>query len=99
MLSSDESTLALHLTRVPELTVVTNSLPVAEVFDVGGRPDQTVVLSGGARTPSDALVGPVAVRTIRSLRVDWAFMGVHATTPGGAWSGCPPSPRWTRRRC
>jgi DeoR/GlpR family transcriptional regulator of sugar metabolism len=73
--------LALHLARVPELTVVTNSLPVAEVFDVGGRPDQTVVLSGGVRTPSDALVGPVAVRAIRSLHVDWAFMGVHGIDP------------------
>jgi DeoR/GlpR family transcriptional regulator of sugar metabolism len=73
--------LAQHLRRVPELTVVTNSLPVAEVFDVGGRPDQTVVLSGGVRTPSDALVGPVAVRAIRSLHVDWAFMGVHGIDP------------------
>jgi DeoR/GlpR family transcriptional regulator of sugar metabolism len=69
--------LARHLARIPELTVVTNSLPVAEVLDASGRPDQTVVLSGGVRTPSDALVGPVAVRAIRSLHVDWAFMGVH----------------------
>src|SRR6266540_3593805 len=55
--------------RVSELTEVTNSLPVAEVLDASGRPDQTVVLSGGIRTPSDALVGPVAVRAIRSLPV------------------------------
>jgi DeoR/GlpR family transcriptional regulator of sugar metabolism len=72
---------AHHLARVPELTVVTNSLPVAEVFDAIGRPDQEVVLSGGVRTPSDALVGPVAVRAIRSLHVDWAFMGVHGIDP------------------
>src|SRR6266540_1938028 len=44
-------------------------------------PEQTVVLSGGIRTPSDALVGPVAVRAIRSLHVDWAFMGVHGIHP------------------
>jgi DeoR/GlpR family transcriptional regulator of sugar metabolism len=73
--------LAHHLAHVPELTVVTNSLPVAEVLDASGRPDQTVVLSGGIRTPSDALVGPVAVRAIRSLHVDWAFMGVHGIHP------------------
>src|SRR6266542_84811 len=73
--------LAHYLARVPELTVVTNSLPVAEVLDASGRPDQTVVLSGGIRTPSDALVGPVAVRAIRSLHVDWAFMGVHGIHP------------------
>jgi len=72
---------AHHLARVPGLTVVTNSLPVAEVLDASGRPDQTVVLSGGIRTPSDALVGPVAVRAIRSLHVDWAFMGVHGIHP------------------
>jgi DeoR/GlpR family transcriptional regulator of sugar metabolism len=73
--------LAHHLARVPALTVVTNSLRVAEVFDVDGLPDQEVVLSGGVRTPSDALVGPVAVRAIRSLHVDWAFMGVHGIDP------------------
>src|SRR6266704_5248109 len=73
--------LAHHLARVPELTVVTNSLPVAEVLDASGRPDQTVVLSGGVRTPSDALVGPVAVRAVRSLHVDWLFMGVHGVDP------------------
>src|SRR6266545_3597526 len=56
--------LAHYLARVPELTVVTNSLPVAEVLDASGRPDQTVVLSGGIRTPSDALVGPVGVHGI-----------------------------------
>ena len=42
-----------------------------------GRTDQTVVLTGGLRTPSDALVGPVADAAIRSLHVDLLFMGVH----------------------
>ena len=41
------------------------------------RPDLTVVLTGGVRTPSDALVGPVAVTTLRSLHVDLLFIGVH----------------------
>ena len=36
-----------------------------------------MILTGGVRTPSDALVGPVAVATIRSLHVDMLFMGVH----------------------
>src|SRR6266516_2094549 len=78
--------LAHHLARVPELTVVTNSLPVAEVLDASGRPDQTVVLSGGVRTLSDALVGPVAVRAIRSLHVDWGFMGVHGIHPDAGFT-------------
>jgi DeoR/GlpR family transcriptional regulator of sugar metabolism len=35
------------------------------------------VLTGGVRTPSDALVGPVAVSAIRGLHVDTLFLGVH----------------------
>ena len=40
-------------------------------------PRLTVVLTGGERTPSDALVGPVAVAALRRLHVDWLLMGVH----------------------
>jgi DeoR/GlpR family transcriptional regulator of sugar metabolism len=69
-------TLAHHLTDVAELTVVTNSVRIADVFHRAGG-DQTVVLTGGIRTPSDALVGPVAVTAIRSLNVDLLLLGVH----------------------
>jgi DeoR/GlpR family transcriptional regulator of sugar metabolism len=69
--------LAKRLTDIPGLTVLTNSVPVAEVLYKDGRPDQTVILSGGVRTPSDALVGPFAVAVIRSLHVDSVFMGSH----------------------
>jgi len=72
--------LALRMVDVPELTVVTNSIPVADVFYRAGRTDQTVVLTGGVRTPSDALVGPVAVAAIRSLHLDVLFLGVHGMT-------------------
>src|SRR5215216_4267435 len=40
-------------------------------------PDVTIVLTGGVRTPSDSLVGPVAVTALRSLHVDVLFTGVH----------------------
>ena len=70
-------TLAAHLATVPNLTVVTNSLKVAEVLYGQGRRDLTVVLTGGIRTPSDGLVGPIAVHAIRSLHVDLVIMGVH----------------------
>ncbi|MGH3242328.1 MAG: DeoR/GlpR family DNA-binding transcription regulator [Spirillospora sp.] len=70
-------TLAHRLVEVPRLTVVTNSMRVAEVFHGKGRADQTVVLTGGVRTPSDALVGPVAVAAVRSLNVDLLLLGVH----------------------
>jgi DeoR/GlpR family transcriptional regulator of sugar metabolism len=68
---------ALELRTVPDLTVVTNSVPVAESLHRAARDDLTVVLIGGVRTPSDALVGPVAVAALRTLNVDWLFLGVH----------------------
>jgi len=69
--------LAHHLHSIPDLTVVTNSIQVANVLHREQRHDLTVVLTGGVRTPSDALVGPVAVTTLRSLHVDLLFIGVH----------------------
>jgi len=61
----------------PELTVVTNSLPVADLLHRRGRLDQRVILTGGVRTPSDALVGPFAVAALRTVHVDRAILGVH----------------------
>jgi DeoR/GlpR family transcriptional regulator of sugar metabolism len=69
--------LARRLTDVPRLTIVTNSVPVADVLYQAGRVDQTIILTGGVRTPSDALVGPFAVAALRSIHVDLVFMGVH----------------------
>jgi DeoR/GlpR family transcriptional regulator of sugar metabolism len=69
--------LASHIVDVPNLTVVTNSVRVADVLHQSQRTDRTVVLTGGVRTPSDALVGPVAVAALRSLHLDSVFMGVH----------------------
>ena len=62
---------------IPRLTVVTNSLRVAEVLYEAGGDDMIVVLTGGERTPSDALVGPLSVAALRRLHVDWLLMGVH----------------------
>jgi DeoR/GlpR family transcriptional regulator of sugar metabolism len=71
-------TMARFLDDVPDLTVVTNSIRVADVLQQQrGRTDRTVVLTGGVRTPSDALVGPVAVQALRSLHLDVVFLGVH----------------------
>ncbi len=69
--------LARKLIDCPGLTVLTNSVPVADVLYKDGRADQTVILSGGVRTPSDALVGPFAVEVIRSLHVDTVYLGSH----------------------
>ncbi len=69
--------LAYQLVDVPELTVVTNSVRIADVFHHAPRADRTVVLTGGIRTPSDALVGPLATAALRSMHLDVVFMGVH----------------------
>ncbi|MFJ7998280.1 DeoR/GlpR family DNA-binding transcription regulator [Streptomyces sp. NPDC096310] len=87
-LSGGTTTYALAhlLLDVPDLTVVTNSMRVADVFHSAqqtepggaGRPGAAmVVLTGGVRTPSDSLVGPVADQAIRSLHFDVLFLGVH----------------------
>src|SRR4051794_9427169 len=69
--------LARRLVDVADLTVLTNSVPVADSLYRADRPDRTVVLTGGERTPSDALVGPIAVAAIRTLHPDVLFLGVH----------------------
>lgn len=69
--------LARRMADVADLVVVTNSLPVADALHERRRSDLSVVLTGGVRTPSDALVGPVAAATLRSLHLDVVFMGVH----------------------
>ncbi len=73
--------LARRLTDLEGLTVVTNSVPVADVLYRLGRPDQTIIVTGGVRTPSDALVGPFAVAALRTIHVDLVFMGVHGMDP------------------
>ncbi|WP_290049756.1 DeoR/GlpR family DNA-binding transcription regulator [Amycolatopsis solani] len=75
-------TLARALDAIPGLTIVTNSIQVADVLRGSTQPDRTVVLTGGVRTPSDALVGPVAVHSLRSLHLDVVFLGVHGMADG-----------------
>lgn len=68
---------ARHLVDIPGLTVVTNSVWVADVLYRSGSDSVSVLLTGGLRTPSDALVGPIAIAALRSLHLDTVFMGVH----------------------
>jgi DeoR/GlpR family transcriptional regulator of sugar metabolism len=78
--------LAEELTGVADLTVVTNSIPVADILYRAGRPDQTVVLTGGTRTPSDALVGPVAQEAAARINLDLLFLGVHGMSPRAGYT-------------
>jgi DeoR/GlpR family transcriptional regulator of sugar metabolism len=67
---------ARTIRQLPNLTVVTNSVPVAQLLHEGGG-NSVVVLTGGVRTPSDALVGPVAISALQGLHVDRLFLGAH----------------------
>ena len=66
------------IVTIPRITVVTNSTTVADAIaalDPAGH--VSLILTGGVRTPSAALVGPVADRTIATMHVDQLFLGVH----------------------
>lgn len=74
--------LARELAAGPRITVVTNSVRIADLFQVdvsagSNRTRSTVILIGGERTPSDALVGPIATAALRQLHLDVLFLGVH----------------------
>lgn len=76
---------AARLLGIPRLTIVTNSLPVAELVRTaagqgGGGP--ALLLTGGSPTPSAALVGPLAELAIGSLHVDLLVLGAHGVAEG-----------------
>ncbi|WP_328786986.1 DeoR/GlpR family DNA-binding transcription regulator [Streptomyces sp. NBC_00273] len=82
---------ATRLRDIAGLTVVTNSLPVAQLLRPTGAEGPTgpaLLLTGGTPTKSASLVGPLADQAIRSLQVDLLIIGAHgvseragATTP------------------
>jgi DeoR family glycerol-3-phosphate regulon repressor len=74
--------LARELAGGPRITVVTNSVRIADLFhhaasSGSARNASTVILVGGERTPSDALVGPIATGALKQLHLDVLFLGVH----------------------
>ncbi|MFC9294828.1 DeoR/GlpR family DNA-binding transcription regulator [Streptomyces sp. NPDC057011] len=77
---------AARLLGVPRLTIVTNSLPVAELVRAaerdGGADAPALLLTGGSPTPSAALVGPLADLVIGSLHVDLLVLGAHGVAEG-----------------
>lgn len=87
-LSAGTTTFALaeRLIGIPGITIVTNSVRVVNLLHSGQAVEHSargasVVLTGGTPTPSDALVGPIAGLTIRSLHLDMLFLGCHGIDP------------------
>ncbi|MFD1673276.1 DeoR/GlpR family DNA-binding transcription regulator [Alicyclobacillus fodiniaquatilis] len=69
-------TLSQSLRGFRDVTFVTNSTNVALALKSGGFDD--IYLTGGHfRTPSDALVGPLAEAAAMQVHTDILFMGVH----------------------
>lgn len=69
-------TLARQIRGFSGVTFVTNSTNVAIELKTNGYDD--ILLTGGRfRTPSDALVGPLAESAARKLYTDILFLGVH----------------------
>lgn len=89
-LSAGTTTFALaeQLAGHPDLTVVTNSTDAAMLlFDT--LPDSSlVILTGGVRTISHALVGPIAETALGELTVDLVFHGFHGVDPRAGFT-CP----------
>lgn len=75
---------AHRLRDIAGLTVVTNSLPVAELLRPSGRQEgidgPTLLVTGGAPTKSASLVGPLADQAIGSLQVDLLIVGAHGVS-------------------
>ena len=78
--------LAKRLRDVPSLTIVTNSVPISDLFAQKPRGDQTVVLTGGVRTPTDSLVGNIASEVFSRFNLDMVFMGTHGIDPDFGFS-------------
>jgi len=71
---------AKYLRGFRELRFVTNSMNVAVALEEAGW--NSIIIPGGQfRTPSDALVGPFAERTLQQLRTDQLFIGAHSIDP------------------
>ncbi len=79
-------TFARHLGVIADLTVVTNAPSIAQALYQAPDPQASVVLTGGVRTPSDALVGPIATSALSTLHIDVLFLGVHGMDEGLGFS-------------
>ncbi|MGQ9850872.1 MAG: DeoR/GlpR family DNA-binding transcription regulator [Aggregatilineaceae bacterium] len=67
--------LARNLTRLQDITVLTNSLPIANLLT--DQPGIRLMLCGGIVRPGErSLIGPVAEYTFSRFYVDKAFIGI-----------------------
>ena len=70
----------LESQRSSGITILTNSIPVAELVQALESKDVEVIVTGGVITRSNSLVGPIADKVIASLRVNTVFLGTHSVS-------------------
>lgn len=74
--------IARALSRRPQLTIVTNALPIA--MELAARPPLKVILTGGVvRSTSFEAVGVLAENTFNAVNVGTAFLGVDGISAAG----------------
>jgi DeoR/GlpR family transcriptional regulator of sugar metabolism len=91
ILDAGTTTLAVarSLAGVRDLTVVTNSLPVAQVC--AENPTASTYVIGGKLVPGSlGTVGPQAERDLAGISADWAFLGAAAIEIGGGFTSADP---------
>ncbi len=76
------------------LTVVTNSLPVAN--ELAGRGPRLILVGGELRPTSLALVGPLTRHLLEHLNVDRALMGTFALSLDEGLTTTDPAEAWTK---
>ena len=77
------------------LTVVTNSLPVAN--ELAGRGPRLIIIGGELRATSRALVGPLTRLLLETLHVDRALMGTFALSLEDGMTTTDPSEAYTKQ--
>ena len=77
------------------LTIVTNSLPVAN--ELAGRGPRLIVIGGELRATSRALVGSLTRLLLETLHVDRALMGTFALSLDDGMTTTDPSEAYTKQ--
>jgi DeoR family transcriptional regulator, fructose operon transcriptional repressor len=86
--------LARDLHDRPDLTIVTNSLPV--IVELSGHGPRLVVLGGELRPLSEAIVGPLTRLLLDQLFVDRAFMGTFGLSLEAGLTTSDPAEAYTK---
>lgn len=91
ILDAGTTTLAVarHLAAHRGLTVITNSIPVAQLC--AGNPTAVTYVVGGKLVPGSlSMIGPGAERDLAQISADWAFIGAAAVDVRGGFTSADP---------